>query len=61
LSGGYLCEPTAEMYNRYRLLTSHDLNHFYIDISEGDNCDKLCKVMNKLQSQKFKMNHNLLD
>jgi len=61
LSGGYLCEPTAEMYNRYRLLTSHDVNHFYIDISEGDNSSKLCEVMNKLQSQKFQINRSLLD
>lgn len=61
LSGGYLCEPTAEMYNRYRLLTSHDVNQFYIDISEGDNCSKLCEVMNKLQSEKFKINRCMLD
>lgn len=59
LTGGYLCEPTAEMYNRYRLLTSHDVNHFYIDISDG--FEELCNVMNKLQSQKFQINSKLID
>lgn len=44
LSGGYLSGPTQEMYDRYSLLSSADINNFYIDI--GDNYNNLCRVMN---------------
>ena len=58
LSGGYLSEPTKEIYDRYRLLSSVDINNFYIDI--GDNHQKLCFVMNKLQRQAFQINSEWL-
>lgn len=54
LSGGYLSGPGGDIYHRYRLLSSDDINHFYIDI--GENYEKLCKVMNKLQGQPFEIN-----
>lgn len=60
LSGGYLSNPTVEMYDRYRLLSSGDLNHFYIDIGRGNNYETLCNVMNKLQSQAFQINSDWL-
>jgi len=59
LSGGYLSMPTKEMYARYRLLSSTDKNHFYIDIE--DNYLYLCRVMNKLQSQAFQINSKWLN
>lgn len=31
LSGGYLSRPTGELYNRYRLLSSSNENHFFIE------------------------------
>lgn len=54
LSGGYLSGLTGDIYDRYRLLSSGDINHFYIDI--GDNYEDLCRVMNKLQRQAFQIN-----
>lgn len=30
LVGGYLCKPSGHIYNKFRLLTSHDLNHFFL-------------------------------
>ncbi|PIN11729.1 hypothetical protein CDL12_15666 [Handroanthus impetiginosus] len=59
LSGGYLSEPTGALYDRYRLLSSGDINHFFIDISH--NYEKLCSVMNKLQSQAFQINSKWLN
>lgn len=59
LSGGYLSGPAGEIYDRYRLLSSGDINHFYIDI--GENSEKLCKVMNKLQGQPYEINSDWLN
>lgn len=46
------------MYDRYRLLSSGDVNHFYIHL----NCyyEDMCSVMNKLQSQAFQINSAFL-
>lgn len=60
LSGGYLSGPTGEIYDRYRLLSTGDINHFYIDIGREDNYKKLCLVMNKLQCQAFQINSDWL-
>ena len=57
LRGGYLCRPTSSMVDRYRMLSSEDINHFYIRIQ---NQKKLCSVMNKLQSQAFEINSEWL-
>ncbi|KAF3452229.1 hypothetical protein FNV43_RR08327 [Rhamnella rubrinervis] len=61
LSGGYLSGPAGEIYDRYRLLSSGDINHFYIDIGQENNYDRLCQVMNKLQSQPFSINSDWLN
>lgn len=53
LTGGYLSSPTSEMYDRYRLLSSSNLHNFYLELN---NPDKLCEIMNCLQSQSFKIN-----
>lgn len=34
LSGGYLNQPIGDFYQRYKLLTSHDLEHFHIVLEE---------------------------
>lgn len=60
LSGGYLSGPTGEIYDRYRLLSSGDIHNFYIDFGRRDNYEKLCLVMNKLQSQPFQINSDWL-
>ncbi|XP_061368161.1 probable DNA-directed RNA polymerase [Gastrolobium bilobum] len=61
LSGGYLSGPTGDIYDRYRLLSSGNLNHFYIDIGKnGGDSKKLCDVMNKLQLQAFQINSDWL-
>jgi len=46
------------MYDRYRLLSSGDVNHFNIHL----NCyyEDMCSVMNKLQSQAFQINSAFL-
>lgn len=57
LSGGYFSNPTSEMYHRYRLLSSSNINNFYIDISpDWGNFQRLCDVMNMLQGQAFQIN-----
>lgn len=61
LSGGYLSGPTGEIYDRYRLLSSGNLNHFYIYIGNDDNYKYLCNVMNSLQRQPFTINSDWLD
>jgi hypothetical protein len=56
LTGGYLSGPTGEIYDRYCLLSTGDINNFYIDISKEHEYKNLCRVMNKLQCQAFKIN-----
>lgn len=60
LVGGYLTSPSGAIYDRYRLLSTGDLNHFYISIGRYDNYKKLCSIMNKLQGQPFKINSDFL-
>lgn len=59
LSGGYLSEPTGEIYHRYRLLTSHSYSHFHIIIRSGKHKD-LCEAMTSLQKQPFEINGEML-
>ncbi|XP_022974198.1 uncharacterized protein LOC111472781 [Cucurbita maxima] len=65
LSGGYLSGPTGEIYDRYRLLSSGDLNHFYIYIGYSsyykNDYKSMCKVMNALQRQPFTINSDWLN
>ena len=54
LRGGYLSSLTADIDERYRLLSSHNIDHFYLELNKD--YDQLCNIMNKLQSQPFKVN-----
>jgi hypothetical protein len=60
LSGGYLSGLTGDIYDRYRLLSSGNVHHFYIDISREENYESICRVMNKLQGQAFQINSDWL-
>ena len=59
LIGGYLCKPTGDIKNHFRLLTSHDLNHFYIKLHKKE-YKQMCDILNGLQSQAFEINKRLL-
>lgn len=52
LTGGYLTNPTDEIYDRYRLL-SGNVHNFYISL---ENPAKLCEVINALQKQPYQIN-----
>lgn len=57
LAGGYLSTLTGDIYDRFRLLSSSNINNFDMEIG----CQKsLCRVLNKLQGQPFQINSNLL-
>lgn len=58
LIGGYLSCPTLDMYDRYRLLSSVNFNHFKIFLPPNEY--DLCNVMNKLQGQAFQINSDWL-
>lgn len=58
LSGGYLSALPGEIYNRHRLLSSHNLSNFYIKLK--GNYLVLCGIMNSLQSQSFGINKDFL-
>ncbi|XP_020251012.1 uncharacterized protein LOC109828426, partial [Asparagus officinalis] len=61
LSGGYLSCPTGDIYDRYRLLSTGSLHHYFIDIGRGKgDYLKLCDIMNKLQNQAFQINSDWL-
>lgn len=58
LKGGYLTTHCGNL-SRYNLISSNNINHYYINI-EG-NYKKMCDVMNKLQGQAFQINKKMLD
>ncbi|KAL0292111.1 UNVERIFIED_CONTAM: putative DNA-directed RNA polymerase [Sesamum calycinum] len=56
--GGYLSQPTGDIYHRYRLLTSHDNSHFFFIKLEPDSRHGLLTIMpviNKLQAIPFEI------
>ena len=64
VSGGYLSKPSGTIYyQRYSLITSHELSHFYIRFNniEGESYEKLCEIMNLLQKQPFEINSPFLN
>lgn len=63
LTGGYLCSPSADIYNRTSCLTSRNLAHFNIHLNVENpkkGYSNLCNVLNALQSQPFVINKKLL-
>lgn len=52
LVGGYLSTPSGEIFDRYRLLSSNDITHYYIKLRKPN---ELCTIINKLQSQSFRI------
>ena len=57
LKGGYLSGITGAI-SRYNLLSTGDINHYYIDISNS--YKEICSVMNKLQNQPFKISKHMI-
>ncbi|KAF4394150.1 hypothetical protein G4B88_000661 [Cannabis sativa] len=56
IEGGYLSGVTGDFYNRFRLLSSHDYENFYILLKDPN---LMCNVLNTLQSQVFERNNNV--
>ena len=59
MAGGYLCGPTGYIYNRFRLLTSRDVSHFYVKFKSPE-YKSMCDVLNELQSEVFEINNLVL-
>lgn len=57
LTGGYLSNPTSEMYDRYKLLSSTNLHNFYLELKDPET---LCSTMNCLQSKPFQIKTDFL-
>lgn len=60
LTGGYLSDITGELHARYRMLSSSNSDHYYINLA-GHDYVRICLVMNALQCQSYKVNELLLD
>lgn len=58
LKGGYLNGLTGEV-SRYKLISSGDINHYYINIDKY--FKEICGVMNKLQDQPFQISKPMLE
>lgn len=59
ITGGYLCGHTAEMFNRFKILTSRNTKNFNI-LLFVNKFKEMCQIMNGLQSQPFEVNRTLL-
>lgn len=66
LSGGYLTNERGQLYDGYRMLSSSNLQNFYIyfgsikDRNTTEKADTLCESINWLQRQAFKINSSFL-
>jgi len=54
--GGYLTYDSGQMMTRYRLLTSHQYDHFNIKFKNLDACLRYCRVITSLQGKALKVN-----
>lgn len=67
LSGGYLTNERGQLYDGYRMLSSSNLQNFYIYFGEikdretTEKADRLCESINWLQRQAFKINSSFLE
>jgi len=59
LSGGYLSNPTGELMNSSRLLTSHEYDHFFVKFHNLDSVDKMFNIISKLQETPSKINKEM--
>lgn len=59
LCGGYLNTSASYLYQRYGLISSRDHEAFYIVL--GEEYQKLCDAMNKLQEVAFEINSAVLN
>ena len=57
IEGGYLTGLTGDVFNRFRLLTSKNLDNFYLQLKDPK---RLCDVLNTLKSQDFEINEKVL-
>jgi hypothetical protein len=59
LTGGYLTQPTGEMVNRYRLLTSHDYDNFNVYFHDKKSCLEFGELVSWLQSKACEINSRI--
>lgn len=52
MRGGYLSEPTLNIYNRFKLLSSRNISHFNIELHDSK-LEEMCFILNGLQKQGF--------
>lgn len=60
ITGGYLSGHTADMYNRFKILTSRNTDSFNI-LLKPEEYEEMCAVLNGLQSQPLVINKSVLD
>lgn len=60
ISGGYFCNSTIPIINRFSVITSRDLNNFNILLSKT-NYLSLLNILNSLQSESFEINKDVLE
>lgn len=60
MSGGYLSGPTFEIYNRFQVISSHNLNNFNIELHDCK-LKEMCSILNGLQTEGFQINKKMLE
>ncbi|XP_073313488.1 probable DNA-directed RNA polymerase [Primulina huaijiensis] len=60
MRGGYLSDPTLDIYNRLSLISSRNLSNFNIELHDSK-YKELCFILNGLQNQGFKINKIMLE
>lgn len=59
-SGGYLSKAGFDFMHNFRLLTSHDYEHFYASFNDYDSYKCICQVITSMKNVLFKINTVML-
>jgi hypothetical protein len=59
MRGAYLSRPTLDIYNRFSLISSHNLSNFNIELNDSK-YKEMRFILNGLQKQGFQINKKIL-
>lgn len=61
LYGGYLVNPTGQIYESYRIISSPNIKNFFIFFDDKEKANSLCNSISWLQRQAFQINSQFLE
>lgn len=61
IMGGYISAPTSDIYNRFNIVSSHNMFNFNIMFADDEDLNNFLGTLNGLQRVKFRVNSRVLN